>query len=104
VTYSLSRAVSLNQAKKTVVSLYDYLHIKGLYLFAKILPEDNTLGKQENVEFIIDFLDKTTLKNHPFWFKLERCDFTLMKLYTICLCWVIFVVMIYNRCSHCVGR
>ena len=60
------------KAKKTVISLYDYLHIKGLYLYAKIKPEDDTLVKEENINFIVDFLDKTNLRLFPFWSKLER--------------------------------
>lgn len=63
-----------------MISLYDYLHIKGLYLFAKIRPDDNTLAKEENVEFIVNFLDKTNLKHCPFWSKLERfvCSYIMV--------------------------
>lgn len=64
--------MTLITAKKTVNSLYDYLHIKGLYLVAKLKPSDDILSREENIEFIVDFLDSTELKGISFWNKLER--------------------------------
>lgn len=67
-----SNKLTLITAKKTVNSLYDYLHIKGLYLVAKLRPTDDPLSRAENIDFIVNFLDSTQLHLCPFWNKLDR--------------------------------
>lgn len=68
-----SSNLTISTAKKTVLSLADYLHIKGLYLTAKLNPSENPLLKPQNIEFIIRFLNASTmLRTCSFWKNLNR--------------------------------
>lgn len=64
---SESNNVTIITAKKTIHSLSDYLHIKGLYLTARLTPSLNPFSDEINLNFILNFLNSTQLNRCLFW-------------------------------------
>jgi hypothetical protein len=87
-----SSSLTISTAKKTVHSLADYLHIKGLYLTAKLNPSENPLIRPQNIDFIIGFLNTSTmLRACSFWKNLNRTQKETLVRYMTLRGWMSFL-------------
>jgi len=59
--------------RKSIQDLRNYLHVKGIFLLARMHPEDSPFKEKHNVDFIIDYLNNSTnLPTYKFWKNLSR--------------------------------
>lgn len=58
---------------KCVTDLRKYLHVKGIYLCARFMPEEGPFSDPNNLRYTVDFLQNSTdLSKFKFWTSLSR--------------------------------